>query len=153
MRADTLVDIVARLNVELSEVRLVSDLQSRIILRKLVLLNGCLREILRLLAIFIPASQLSIQLVQSLLLLLHHELLGLLFRTDDSIEDIRRLFCALLIAQNFPLIDSKEQLDIQAVNILQQILCHGVAGLAKGHQSQEGVLAFELGPVCISITA
>ena len=60
MRADALVDVVARLDVELSQVRLVSDLQSRGILRVLVLLDGCLGEFLRLLTIITFATVHSI---------------------------------------------------------------------------------------------
>ena len=72
---------------------------------------------------------------------------------QDLLKDVLDLFHSLLIAKHFPLVDSEKQFDIQAVNILIEILAHAILSFTKCQESQVRVLALELAPVCISVTA
>ena len=72
---------------------------------------------------------------------------------DDLVKDIRNDFNLLFVAENLPLIATKEELDVEAINILQQILIHGILRLAESENLQIRVLTLDLPPVSVCITA
>ena len=80
------------------------------------------------------------------------ELLCHLLGAKDSVQDVRRLLITLFVSQHLVLVDTKQQFDIKAVDVLQQVLVHRVACLAKSKYLQEGVLALKLAPVSIAVT-
>ena len=131
MCADALVDVVTWLDVELGQVGLVSDLQTRIILGELVLTKSGWSILSSLLTIAINIVKIDL-LLKLFLLLLHHELLCLFLGSNDFVKDFWSLLSALLVAEHLSLIDTEEQLDVKAINILQKVLRHRVTSLTQG---------------------
>ena len=131
MCADALVDVVAWLDVELGQVGLVSDLQTRIILGELVLTKSGWSILSSLLTIAINIVKIDL-LLKLFLLLLHHELLCLFLGSDDFVKDLWSLLSTLLVAKHLSLIDTEEQLDVKAINVLQKVLRHRVPSLTQG---------------------
>ena len=132
------------LYVELSEVGLFGDVQTVCILRILVdkfQLGGWLLESLEVL------DRWKWCLVRNQGCQLACSFLG----NKDLLKHIFNLLSSLLKAHDFALVAPEEELHIKSINILQQVLVHHSLGLAKSHESQVRVPAFELVPVGILI--
>ena len=140
MSAHALIHIVARFNVEVVQVSLLTALFPRINLfdfkRRFFLVWINLRQ----------------QLWQILFQAFHALAPNFLGR-NDFIKDIWNLIYEFLCPMDFPLVDTEKKFDVHSVNILQQVLAHRVFGLAKGEQTQEWIRALKLAPISIRITA
>ena len=117
MSAHALVHIVARLNVEVVQVSLLTALFPRI---NLFDFKG---------RFFLIGINLGQQRWQILFHTLHALATNFLGR-NDFIKDIWNLIFEFLCPMDFPLVDTEKKFDVHSVDILQQVLAHRVFGLA-----------------------
>ena len=73
---------------------------------------------------------------------------------DDLLENLHgALLWLFLDSEYLSLVDSKEKLCIETINILQDVVVHYILGFAQRHESQEGTLALHFAPLHIRVTA